>query len=84
MNQASHIITKCGGGDFKRGVPIVAELAGVHITRVFRWTYPKGKGGSDGIIPAAKQQKILENARARGIDLTPDDFFLAALDEAPQ
>jgi hypothetical protein len=69
MSPAERVIDKCGG------VAVVAELAGVHVSRVHRWTYPKSRGGSNGIIPSANQQRILDAARARGIDLSPDDFF---------
>lgn len=50
-------------------------MAGVHVSRVFRWTYPKERGGTDGVIPAKHQAALLDRARAAGIDLTPNDFF---------
>ncbi len=69
MNPAQKIIDKCGG------VAAVAEMVGVHISRVHRWTYPRERGGTDGLIPSQQQQPLLEAARQRGIDLTPADFF---------
>lgn len=75
MNQAHCVIEKCGGGDFSRGVAIVAQITGVHSSRVHRWTYPKERGGTGGTIPAAHQQAILNGARERGIPLAPEDFF---------
>jgi len=75
MNPAQRIIEKCGDGDFARGVAVVAEMAGVHPTRVHRWTYPKKRGGTGGTIPSAHQQVILDGARERRIPLTPEDFF---------
>jgi len=63
------VIEKCGGA------AIVAEIAGVHVSRVYRWTHAKSKGGSAGIIPARHHQKILDGARERGLDLSPSDFF---------
>ena len=69
LNPASHIIALLGGPQ------ATAELAGVHISRVFRWTYPKARGGTGGLVPAQHQQHLLDCARARGIALEPADFF---------
>ncbi len=69
LNPASHIIALLGGPQ------ATAELAGVHISRVFRWTYPKARGGTGGLVPAQHQQHLLDSARARGIALEPADFF---------
>lgn len=69
MNVAQKIIKKCGGP------AKVAEMVGVHVSRVHRWTYPKQRGGTDGLIPTQQQQALLDAARERGIDLTPEDFF---------
>jgi len=69
MSPAERIIEKCGGA------AVVAELADVHLSRVHRWTYPKDRGGSGGVVPSQNQQRILDGARARGIDLAPSDFF---------
>lgn len=69
MNPAQKIIEKCGGH------AKVAEMIGVHVSRVHRWTYPKDRGGTDGLIPTQQQQALLEAARSRGIALTPSDFF---------
>lgn len=68
-NTAQHIIDKCGGPR------ATAELAEVDVSRVHRWTYPKERGGTGGIIPAKRQALILRKAREQGIDLTPNDFF---------
>ncbi len=78
MSPAERVIQKCGGH------AVVAEMTGVHVTRVHRWTYPKEKGGSDGLIPSQHQQKILDEARARGIDLEPADFFDAPRSDEAQ
>lgn len=68
-NAASLVIAKCGGPK------AVAEMVGVDVSRVHRWTYPTSRGGSGGLIPARHQNKLLIEARARGIDLRPEDFF---------
>lgn len=69
QTSASRIIEKCGGHE------AVAAMAGVHVTRVFRWTYPKERGGTGGIIPHRHQQTLLCKAREQGIALDPADFF---------
>ena len=69
LNPASHIIALLGGPQ------ATAELAGVHISRVFRWTYPKARGGTGGLVPAQHQQHLLDCARDRGIAVEPADFF---------
>ena len=72
MTPAQRVIEKCGGE------AAVAKMAGVHISRVHRWTYPKERGGTDGRIPSKHQQPLLDSARAQGIDLSPEDFFAGA------
>jgi hypothetical protein len=66
---AENVIRKCGGHQQ------VAEMAAVDLTRVYRWTYPKERGGTGGLVPARHQAVLLDAARSRGIDLKPEDFF---------
>jgi aspartate carbamoyltransferase catalytic subunit len=72
LNPAAHIIAKCGGPE------AVAAMVGIHPSNVHRWTYPKDKGGTDGRVPTRHHRKLIEAARAKGITLTPDDFFHGA------
>lgn len=54
-------------------------MTGRHPINVRRWTYPKDRrGGTGGLIPNDCQQRLLEEARARGIDLRPEHFFKRA------
>ena len=69
MNQAEHIISKCGGPH------IVAEWLGINVSTVWRWTYPKSKGGTGGLIPACRHVPLIEKAINNEVSLTPDDFF---------
>lgn len=70
LDPAKTVIEICGGPK------AVAEMVGRTENRVRRWTYPrKDRGGSDGLIPADAQVKLLEEARRRGIDLRPEHFF---------
>lgn len=66
---AEHVITKCGGAR------VVAEMLGIHVTRVYRFTHPKSRGGSGGLIPSKHQNRLIEEARKRNLDLVPSDFF---------
>ena len=50
-------------------------MVGIHISNVYRWTYPRERGGGGGLIPAVHQRVILVKAKERGIEISPDDFF---------
>lgn len=69
------IIKLCGG------VAAVSEMTGRDATRVRRWTYPKERGGSDGLIPADMQQVLMARAQERKIPLSPNHFFPMVADE---
>lgn len=66
---ARTVIDKFGGHQ------AVAEALNLDVSRVYRWTYPRERGGTGGHIPAKQQVALLDAARARGIDLSPGDFF---------
>lgn len=68
-NPAQAVIEKFGGPSK------VAELCKCDISRVHRWTYPKDRGGSGGIIPTKQQNVLLSLAHANGVELTRDEFF---------
>lgn len=68
-NAAKKVIEICGGPQ------AVAEMVGVHVSRVYRWTYDRSRGGTGGRIPAARQQQLLREARRRRIHLRPEHFF---------
>ena len=60
----------------KIGVDRVAEITGKHVSRVYRWMYPKVRGGTDGLIPHSDASKLLVYAQQNGIELSPADFFV--------
>lgn len=62
----------------KIGIEKVAEVTGKHVSRVYRWMYPKERGGTGGFIPQADAPVLLAYARDKGIDLSPADFFPAS------
>lgn len=75
LEPAASIIDRFGGPE------AVQEITGADRTRVYRWTQPKEKGGTDGIIPLKPAQKLWAYAKANRIDI-PSDLFLSAGAEA--
>jgi hypothetical protein len=69
LNPAHKVIQDLGGFE------AVAALTGKHISRVYRWTYPKAKGGTGGHIPPADAALLLAHARAEGLPVTAASFF---------
>lgn len=67
LEPAKTVIEICGGAK------AVAEMVGRSENRVRRWTYPKERGGTGGLIPSDMQPVLLMAARDRG--LRPDHFF---------
>lgn len=73
LEPARTIIRRLGGPD------AVARLTGRHVTRVRRWTYPREKNGSDGLIPTSEALKLIKLAPDHGVhDLTMDQFVFGA------
>lgn len=66
------------------GVDKVAEITGKHVSRVYRWMYPKAKGGTDGFIPQAEAETLLRHAEANGLAVTADSFFRRAATTSQQ
>lgn len=64
---ASRVIAKCGGHQ------VVADALGIDVSRVYRFTYPRDKGGTDGLIPAKHQATLM----GKFPQLAPADFFEA-------
>jgi len=68
-NPAEVVIEKFGG--HRR----LAGLINVSVSRVYRWNYPKERGGTGGLIPQKHHGALLTAARAEGVSLEPVDFF---------
>lgn len=74
---ASTIITRCGG------VAVVAEWLGLNRTSVLRWTHPRERGGTGGLVPSKHQAPLISAAEKHGKRIRPADFFAQpAQDEA--
>lgn len=66
--QAHKIIKKFGGA--RR----LAYAAGLEPSRVYKWTYPKDRGGTGGMIPSSVVATIQVAAETAGIELKPEDW----------
>lgn len=75
MEPAQTIIRKFGGPT------AMANLLGIHRTRISSWQRAKSRGGTDGLIPQSYHRRLLDYARSKGIALSADDFLPAP---APQ
>jgi hypothetical protein len=64
VSQAQTIIDKFGG------VPALAKATGFSLNSVYKWTYPKEKGGTGGLIPASKLPEVYMAAQRLGIELS--------------
>lgn len=68
FKQAEKIIEKFGG-------PAKAAAAmECDVSSVYKWTYPKEKGGTDGLIPSSSMAAVLKAAEVLGIELSPQDL----------
>jgi hypothetical protein len=69
LNPAKTIIERLGG------VGEVSRITGKHRTRVFRWMYPRSRGGTGGLIPQSEFSKLMQYAKIKQIPLLPADFM---------
>lgn len=77
-NIAINLIEKLGG------VSAVATTTKVHVSRVYRWTYGKERGGTGGEIPKKHWPALIAAARQRGIELSHEDFFQIPIPAKPR
>lgn len=66
---ADQVIFRCGGKK------VVSDWLGLDLAQVYKFTYPKEKGGTGGLIPARHQPTLLAKAREAGRSLQATDFF---------
>jgi len=53
----------------------VANMLGLSVQAVYKWTYSIEEGGTGGLIPHRRQIELMVAAKQRGIMLSPEDFF---------
>lgn len=72
-DQATRILAKFGGA--RR---LASALKALGIPRdpatIYKWTYPREKGGTGGLIPTAAWPDVLKAARMEGILISPEDM----------
>lgn len=68
LSQAERVILKFDGARK------LAAAIGADMSTVYKWTYPKAKQGTDGMIPSSAMRKVLLAARREGILLTNEDL----------
>lgn len=66
--QAKRVIAKLGGAYS------AARISGLEVSAIYRWTYPKERGGTEGLIPAASLARVIDAAAKEGIELTSEDL----------
>lgn len=71
MEPAQSIIRTLGGPS------AVARIAGVHRTRVSNWSRARESGGTGGVIPFKHVPNLLKAAKAKGVEMSADDFLPA-------
>jgi hypothetical protein len=72
MSSAARRIIEAFGGEAD-----LARALGVHLSRVYRWTYPTARGGCGGRVPQRHHRRILTLARERGLALSAADLVEA-------
>ncbi len=68
-DSASILVRRCGG--YQR----LAEWCEVALHTVYRWTYPRARGGTDGLIPHRYHEVILKEAAAAEIAVTQAELL---------
>ena len=63
------------------GARTVSLILGVHETTPYKWTYPRSRGGTDGVVPAKYHAALLEAAKLRKVPLTKAHLVLG--DDVP-
>ena len=66
--QAKRIIDKFGGPRQ------LARAIGCQPAAVYRWTYPRTRGGTDGYLPNAVKDRVKSAADLLGIEITVEDW----------
>ena len=71
ITQADKVISAFGGPK------VLSSQLRVTIATVYRWQYPRTRGGSDGLVPAYMWPDLLDLADEMGVELTADHFYPA-------
>lgn len=61
------------------GVKLAQQITGRDVSLIYKWLYPRVRGGRNGRIPDEDAEKLLAFARKNHIPLTADHFFRSEL-----
>lgn len=72
-SQAERVLAKFGGA---RALARILDGLGIKKdpSGFYRWTHPKSRGGTGGVIPTSAWKMLIYAARMEGILLTSDDM----------
>lgn len=72
-HQARRIIKKFGNEGIL--ADLLSAYTGKPVSRstIYRWTWPRSRGGTGGFVPSQKMRLLARIARQEGILLTPND-----------
>lgn len=73
ITQAERILKKFGG-HMKLAKALKDIGCPKSITQIYKWTYDRSKGGTNGVIPNVALFDIVQAAKAKGIVLTSEDL----------
>lgn len=66
------------------GAAVVGGIVGIGRTQVWKWTQPKSRGGTGGLVPSEHQSPLLRWAIENNKPLTPAMFFILDTREVPR
>jgi hypothetical protein len=69
MKPAHDIVTALGGNT------AVADICGVSRATVWKWSQPRKKGGTGGVIPVEHAPKIVDAGKKIGLDIALTSFI---------
>lgn len=72
LNDAHSIIRQFGG------VKKLANAINKDPATIYRWTYPKSKNGTGGLIPSSALNKVIDAAKRLNIELQQSDHYREA------
>jgi len=79
METPADIVIRLFGGEMA-----VAAICNIHLSGVYRWRYPKERGGTCGNVPARHHPALLLAARKERVPLEPAHLIMTLPDELPE
>lgn len=81
MTQAERIFERFGGARrLASALKALAEHTGDptrarNVATIYKWTYPRSKGGTGGYVPSSAMDDVKAAARLSGLLLRPEDWY---------